>query len=78
MRISIADLVMLLELVKRRSTDVALTVALDGHETRFTFGDVDGQIITATLYSTEHSNRIARVTKTENLPVMLATLKAKV
>lgn len=76
MRLAVADLSNFLELLKRRSTDVAVTIAMDGHETRLTFGDIDGQIITVTLYSLD-SSRIARVTKTENLNVTLATLKAK-
>ncbi len=76
MRIALSDLTLIMEYLKRRSTDVAVTVALDGAECRLTFGDVDGQIITATLYDLGTS-RIARVTKTENLPVCIATLRGK-
>lgn len=66
MRISIADLQALLDYMKRRSTDIALNVNIDGSECTVSFGDVDGQIITATLYSLE-SARMARVTSTEQL-----------
>ncbi len=76
MRLTVTDIIMLLELMKRRSTDVAITatIAVNGAECRFTFGDVDNQIITVTLYDSD-SNRMARITQTENLEVALRSLK---
>lgn len=76
MRLAISDLQLLLDYLRKRSTDIGLRVDINGPETRFTFGDVDGQIVTITLYSLEAS-RIAKITKTENLPVVLSAMAGK-
>lgn len=74
MRIAMQDLRDLLDFVAKRSTDVAITLDLDGHECKAVFGDIDGQIVTATLYGHE-TNRLARVTSTETLGVALKALR---
>ena len=73
-RISIADLEQALDFIKRRSTDVALSLIMDNDHIELRFGDVDQQIIVVYLY-THESNRMARVTSTEKLLTLISALR---
>ncbi len=74
LRISVADLNLLLKLISKRSLDTHLLVKLESGQAQFTFSDVDRQVVTATLYEVDAGYK-ARVTSSESLETLCKQLK---
>lgn len=74
MKLSIKDLELLLEYIKRRSTDVSVRVNMHSGDLEVSFHDVDGNHIVAIIKDAETSMR-ARIMQQDYLDVAVKSLK---